>query len=337
MFKFYTYIYLNPLKAGDYNYGKLHFDFEPFYVGKGFGNRCNVHMLVIDTRNKLKQNIINKILIKNKNPIIIILYSSLTEYSAFRIEKYLIKEIGRRDKKLGTLSNLSDGGEGNAGVIYNYERRVSMISNNKPILKYDDNGNIIERFKNIVDLSFKYPELRTNHIHRACKCNGRRKIDNYFWKYWEGEEIDSVLDVQDKFKSILQYDLNGKYLKTWGSANDILSNLGYASGAILKCCRNNKQSLSYKFKNSMWFFKTENIKPNINEYDKTKAKGYSNITKNKIKMISLNDEIINIYTPRQLKNLGFFTKTIYGCCNNKFQTSQGYKWEWDDVKIKQIF
>ncbi len=93
MFKFYTYIYLNPLKAGDYNYGKLHFDFEPFYVGKGFGNRCNVHMLVIDTRNNLKQNIINKILIKNKNPIIIILYSNLTEYSAFRIEKYLIKKI----------------------------------------------------------------------------------------------------------------------------------------------------------------------------------------------------------------------------------------------------
>jgi len=56
------------------------------------------------------------------------------------------------------------------------------------------------------------------------------------------------------------------------------------------------------------------------------------LIKNKIKMISLCGEIINIYTPRQLKNLGFFTKTIYGCCNNKFQTSQGYKWEWDDVK-----
>lgn len=332
MFKFYTYVYLNPLKGGDYNYGKLHFDFEPFYVGKGFGDRCNIHTLTIDTRNKLKQNIINKILNNNKKPIIILLYSNITEYTAFRLEKYLINKLGRRDLKTGVLSNLTNGGEGVSGVIYNYERKISMITENKPILKYDDKGDIIEKFKNIVDLSIKYPNLRTNHIHRACKSNGRRKISNFFWKYWEGEKLDSILELQDRFKLILQYDLNGKYVKTWDSAKTISLKLNYSSGAILKCCRNNnKGNLYYKFKNYMWFFKRENVKPKIKQYSEINAKGNNRIIKDKIKMISLDDKLINIYTPKQLKQLGFFTKTIYGCCNNKYQTSQGYKWGWNNT------
>ena len=42
MNKFYVYVYLDPRKEGEYNYGGLCFNAEPFYVGKGSGYRCNV-------------------------------------------------------------------------------------------------------------------------------------------------------------------------------------------------------------------------------------------------------------------------------------------------------
>ena len=42
--KYYVYIYLNPLKKGSYSYGKLSFEYEPFYVGAGTGNRYNQHI-----------------------------------------------------------------------------------------------------------------------------------------------------------------------------------------------------------------------------------------------------------------------------------------------------
>lgn len=329
MFRFYTYIYLNPLKAGNYNYGNLHFDFEPFYVGKGCGNRCNTHMLVIDTRNTLKQNIINKILIKGKKPIIIVLYSNLTEFSAFRMEKYLIKKIGRRDKKLGTLANLTDGGDGCSGTIFNYEKRYNMISNYNKIVKYNSNGVILEIFKNIVELSIKYPNLRTNHIHRACKSHGTRKIDNCFWKYCDNEKIGGILSIPDNKKKILQYNVDGNYMKTWNSAKDIFTNLKYSSGAILKCCRNNsKKNKLYKFKDFMWFFKNDNISTIIKPYYSNNAKGNNKIEKKLIQQYTINNELIGTFSPKELKNIGFFTKTIYACCNNKFKTTQGFKWKW---------
>jgi len=44
MLKFYVYIYLDPQKPGNFSYGPYHFDFEPFYVGKGFGDRYLKHL-----------------------------------------------------------------------------------------------------------------------------------------------------------------------------------------------------------------------------------------------------------------------------------------------------
>lgn len=61
---FYTYIYLNPNKPGNYNYSymdySIHFDHEPFYVGKGVGDRSHCH-LSNNNKNNPKANTIRKI------------------------------------------------------------------------------------------------------------------------------------------------------------------------------------------------------------------------------------------------------------------------------------
>ena len=64
---FYVYALLNPLKKGDFTYflengETLHFDFEPFYVGKGHGNRVYDHFNERKTiQNSHKNNTIKKI------------------------------------------------------------------------------------------------------------------------------------------------------------------------------------------------------------------------------------------------------------------------------------
>src|ERR1035437_295399 len=327
MFNYYVYIYLNPLKNGNYTFEKLLFNYEPFYVGKGKGIRYKVHSTVIDKGNKLKQRIMNKIKTEDKNPIIIKLYENISEYSAFRLEKYLINKIGRRDLKLGTLANLTNGGDGASGTIFTREKRNNMISNKRSIVKYNNNGIVLEIFENIVDLSIKYPHLPSNNIHRACRSSGRRRVDNCFWKYSDGELIGDIVELNDGFKSILQYDLNGNFIKQWNCANEARNYINSNGSAILKCCRNNaKQQLYYKFKDFMWFFKNDNIVSQIMAYNKNKAMGDNKIVHRIIKMYNLSDELLGIYSPKELKNMGFFTKTIYGCCNNKFKTTQGFKW-----------
>ena len=41
---YYIYIYLDSRKQGEYLYGNLTFDYEPFYVGKGRRRRLTDHL-----------------------------------------------------------------------------------------------------------------------------------------------------------------------------------------------------------------------------------------------------------------------------------------------------
>lgn len=112
MKEYYVYIYLDPRKPGKYVYEDLEFDFEPFYVGKGNGNRMFSH-LNNQYKNSYKYNKINRIKELGLFPIIRKVYDKLSEINAFIKEKELILKIGRIEK--GPLVNFSDGGEGQSG------------------------------------------------------------------------------------------------------------------------------------------------------------------------------------------------------------------------------
>lgn len=83
---FYVYLLLNPLK------GDL-----PFYVGKGKGDRCYIHLseTAENTVNRFKFNTIQKIRQAGLEPKIVILLSGLSEQEAYEREKELICLLGR--------------------------------------------------------------------------------------------------------------------------------------------------------------------------------------------------------------------------------------------------
>jgi hypothetical protein len=120
--KYYTYIYLDPRKPGKYIYEEFSFEFEPFYVGAGHGNRYLFHIIEAHTKykledmekmNKHKRNKILKIERENKTePIILKLKENITELEAFNFEILLIAKIGRINVGTGPLTNLTPGGDG---------------------------------------------------------------------------------------------------------------------------------------------------------------------------------------------------------------------------------
>lgn len=82
---------------------------EVFYVGKGFGRRA--------FRKSSRSVFWNKIVEKHGYTIEFI-QTGIQEWYAFELEAELIAYYGRRDiDEEGTLCNLSDGGEGNSGMI----------------------------------------------------------------------------------------------------------------------------------------------------------------------------------------------------------------------------
>jgi len=108
----YVYIYLDPRKPGHYNYTNVSFLYEPFYVGKGSGNRYLAHIKEVNRKcihNQLKLNKIKKILAAGLSPFILILTDGDESY-ILNEEKCLIDEIGRITEMTGPLTNIRPGG-----------------------------------------------------------------------------------------------------------------------------------------------------------------------------------------------------------------------------------
>lgn len=122
--KYYVYIYLDPTKLGQHLYNEYLFEYEPFYVGYGHNNRKNDHIKEAKTNKKsYKLNKIRKIISDGLSPIIITYQENLSENDAKNLEIKLIKSIGRKDLKLGPLTNLTSGGDGSSGFIPSQELR----------------------------------------------------------------------------------------------------------------------------------------------------------------------------------------------------------------------
>lgn len=115
--KFYVYAYLDPRKPGNYQYGSLKLQYEPFYIGKGSRDRCTIHLhdyYLKKNFNAFLNNKIRKIRRETSfDPIIIKLYDNVDEDAAFKKEVLLIGQIGRKIHN-GPLTNIYDGGEGSS-------------------------------------------------------------------------------------------------------------------------------------------------------------------------------------------------------------------------------
>lgn len=107
--KFYVYAYI---RSKDSSSGKAG---TPYYIGKGFGKRAYVkHTGLAKTPND-----------KTK---IIFMETRLTEIGALALERRYIQWYGRKDNITGILYNLTDGGEGNSGVVVTKDFRLKMSS-----------------------------------------------------------------------------------------------------------------------------------------------------------------------------------------------------------------
>jgi len=119
---FYTYIYYDPSRKN-----------EPIYVGKGKGERAWTHL----TR-KHMHPFIQRLQLMKRNNIepIIGFYSELDEELAHLVEQELISKFGRKNLGLGTLLNLTDGGDGVSGIKHvrtaEHCRKLSEAQKNKP-------------------------------------------------------------------------------------------------------------------------------------------------------------------------------------------------------------
>jgi len=99
---------------------------EIFYIGIGAKRRSREK----SGRTSFWNNIVNKTKYE-----IEILYEDLSWEEAYELEIFLIELYGRKDKRLGTLVNLTNGGEGSPGNIRSEETRIKISNAMKGVEK----------------------------------------------------------------------------------------------------------------------------------------------------------------------------------------------------------
>jgi hypothetical protein len=200
--RFYVYIYLDSLKPGVYNYIfddiTLSFSYEPIYVGEGKENRLNDHIreakifkIEPEERHQLHYNQnknirILKILESNKEPIVLKLFEHLSKPEASKIERKIIKLIGRENLKTGPLTNKSSGSKNNnyfkwktnIDKYYTQEKRKDVSFKNTlegSIKKYgEENGIKLYNDKNKRIAETIHETYKSQELRDKCKNFGEK-------------------------------------------------------------------------------------------------------------------------------------------------------------------
>lgn len=205
-FNYYVYVYLDPLKPKEYSFGKFHFECEPFYIGMGRNERIHDHIYESKKTKKksLKNNKILKILKNGEEPIRYKLYENISKYSAKRLEKYLIKLIGRRDLNQGTLTNMTDGGDGSVNYVVTDKQRemyrLKSLGNKNPFFGKNHTEETLKRIsdkKKGKGLGQDNPNFGNNWTEEEKQMASIRQKDNH--KHLHGDKNPSKReDVRQK-------------------------------------------------------------------------------------------------------------------------------------------
>lgn len=181
--KYYIYILLDPRKKGKYTYGNITLDHEPFYVGKGSGDRMNQHIRnssINSESNNIKLKIINEIIIENLKPIPYKLINDLSEENSYLEEYNIINIIGKIIDGSGPLTNIKCGGYGftseDAKLTwmsdYTREKRILGLKNWWRNLTDEDKLNYSENKKGILNPFFGKSHTDDFKLIRSDKYSG---------------------------------------------------------------------------------------------------------------------------------------------------------------------
>lgn len=197
---------------------------NPFYVGKGHGERMYYHETLVrkgkSFRNKHLYNKILKIISSGNCIIYNKIVENVSETEAFLVEQNAIKNIGRSDLNLGPLCNLTDGGDGTSGLIYNKKTKI---------------------LRRHIVLGEKNPMYGKTHTEESKKLiSEKKKNRDKISTYKHTEEHKQLLRTKNgggikTSKPIYQIDDAGNIIREWPSARSAAKYLGARHGNISYC------------------------------------------------------------------------------------------------------
>lgn len=246
----------------------------------------------------------------------ILLFDDLSSEMADIIEIYLIKKYKTYDINYGY--NMTLGGKD--GV---YKKSCSQ---------YDLDGNFIYEYSNISIAVEKYGyAIYQNLVGDTLSAYG------YQWSYDKKEKIDKykqkINGINEKRRSVYQYDLSGIFIKSYKSVSEAEKETKIPYYRISSCANNKTKSAG----GYMWsYIKKEKIEP-YKYYDRKKKDKSKNPPNTKVYQYDLNGKFIKEFNSIKdaIKELSIKNGSlISACCKGKKKSAYGYMWRY--YKIEYI-
>lgn len=217
---------------------------QPFYIGIG---RTENYARAFNKRERSNQ----WKAIAEKGYEVEILFDDLTWEQACQKEKEFIELYGRIDKKNGTLINFTDGGEGVVNYVYTNQVRKNISiaqrgNQNWKLRKSTDD------WKRKISEKNKGKKRTQEFKDRMSELMRGENNPNYGKKLTD-KQRQRIIDTR-KRKPVLQFDLDGNFIKEWSSKKECMRS-GYNELGVWGCCNNKKKT----YKGYIWKYKNQTI------------------------------------------------------------------------------
>lgn len=200
-------------------------DGECFYIGKGKGNRYITPL----SRNRYWKEIVKK-----HGFISIILVNNIDEKTAFKLESSFCNQIGYEN-----LTNIRK----ETGWGGHSHQPETILKLSKPVFQYDLDGNFIKKWDSATLASNCFGKSSPAAITECCR-GIRKSIYGFKWRHLNNPINEPVKFVNKKpkltknppyYHPILQYDLNGNFIKKWDNTKIAADVLNIHTGSIASC------------------------------------------------------------------------------------------------------
>lgn len=160
---------------------------------------------------------------------------------------------------------------------YNMSNKASHPDNSKKykiIYQYDLNGNFINKYESIASTA-KILNIDASGISHCANENKKYSYKNYIFTFTSDEEYIKYRivkakrghsqEIRDKIskskqesdkifsKTVIQYDLDGTFIKEWKSIKSACENIGVNSEVLIGCCKGKYKTgkgFIWKYKNN---------------------------------------------------------------------------------------
>lgn len=284
------------------------------YIGKTSYLKQRLYSHIKECRTKKinhKINWIKSLLMKGEKPLISILDEVDSNYWQFW-ECFWIEQF----KQWGfNLTNQTKGGDG----LHGYKH--SNVSINKMKQKFIDNPNYNKSSdkKHIIDKDELYQRYITENLSipklsKLFGCSEKTIFTNLHENnIIKDKEVWIKQMSTNPKKPVVQYDLDGNFVREWDSPTTIAEELGYNKGNIASCCR----GVAVTANGYIWRYKGENYVERLN-HKKRSVSQYDRQGNHVMTFESISTATL----------LGFNDGNIQNCCVGRSKSHRGFIWRY---------